>query len=122
MGDKLVILAGGVSSRMKQSAPSGNFDSLLQQEADQKPKTLISVGADKRPFLDYLLYNARAAGYSEILIVIGERDQPMRACYGALDRGNQFHDLSISYALQRIPEGRLKPLGTADALLQCLII
>ena len=35
-------------------------------------------------------------------------------------RGNEFHGMEISYAVQRIPAGRTKPLGTADALLCAL--
>ncbi|MDP1677375.1 MAG: sugar phosphate nucleotidyltransferase [Bacteroidota bacterium] len=120
MGDKLVILAGGISSRMKKSVASGNLDPWLQQEADQKPKAMIGVGAGKMPFLDYLLYNARSAGYTDIVIVIGEQDESIRSYYGNKNFGNEFHGLSISYAVQKIPEGRVKPLGTADALLQGL--
>ncbi len=48
----------------------------------------------------------------------------MQSCdgtYGEKDRDNDFHGLHISYALQRIPPGRLKPIGTSDALIQALL-
>ncbi len=121
MGERLVILAGGVSSRMKRSAASSSLDPQLRHAADHRPKSLITVGDAQRPFLDYLLYNARSAGYTDIVIVIGPNDVLMRSYYGIQDRGNAFHGLSISYAVQHIPEGRSKPLGTADALLQGLL-
>ncbi|MFZ4622146.1 MAG: sugar phosphate nucleotidyltransferase [Bacteroidota bacterium] len=121
MGERLVILAGGVSSRMKRSAASSELDPKLQHAADNLPKSMITIGDAQRPFLDYLLYNARSAGYTDILIVIGPNDPLMRSYYGKHDRGNEFHGLSISYAVQHIPEGRSKPLGTADALLQGLL-
>ncbi len=118
-GGKLIILAGGISSRMKKPAPAEVLpDKTLTQEANEKAKAMIGVGGDHRPFLDYLLYNARAAGYTEILIVVGERDESIRSYYGAKDRDNEFYGLKISYAIQTIPEGRQKPLGTADALFQ----
>jgi NDP-sugar pyrophosphorylase family protein len=121
MGERLVILAGGISSRMKRAAASTTLDAQHQYEADHLPKSMISIGNSKRPFLDYLLYNARSAGYTDIVIVIGRNDDSIHAYYGPLEKKNSFHGLSISYAVQSIPEGRTKPLGTADALLQGLL-
>jgi glucose-1-phosphate adenylyltransferase len=115
----LIILAGGISSRMKRPG-AATIDAKLTQDADVKAKSMIGVGGGYRPFLDYLLYEAREAGYRDIVIVVGERDHSIREYYGEADSGNAFHELSISYAIQWIPEGRSKPLGTADALLQGL--
>lgn len=122
MSGKLVILAGGISSRMKR--PAGNdlqVEYRLLQDADRKAKSMIGVGQNFRPFLDYLLYNAWLAGYTDILIVIGEKDSSIREYYGSKDDNNHFGNLLISYAVQKIPQGRVKPLGTADALYQALI-
>lgn len=121
MNPYIVILAGGISSRMKRSTavPPGTDDSLLC-EAGEKTKSMLGVGPGGRPFLDYLLWNAREAGYADIVIVIGEQDGGVRARYGRAEQNNEFHGLRISYALQRIPAWRTKPLGTADALLCAL--
>jgi glucose-1-phosphate adenylyltransferase len=94
----------------------------LERDAETKSKSMIRVGETGRPFLDYLLYNAREAGYRDIVIVVGEGDAAIRSYYGAKERGNPFEGLSISYALQPVPPGRVKPLGTADALLHALQI
>jgi len=116
--NRLMILAGGVSSRMKRSVEGASgIDEKLLAEAAHRSKAMLSVGAGNRPFLDYLLYNAKRAGYEEIMIVVGERSEVMREAYGNADAGNAFHGLTISYAVQRIPPGRSKPLGTADAVL-----
>jgi glucose-1-phosphate adenylyltransferase len=121
MYPNLVILAAGISSRMKNSlADNSQLEETLKEDAAQKSKSMIGVGNDSRPFLDYLLYNAREAGYRDIVIVIGENDRHVRAYYGSADKGNRYHGLFISYAVQKIPEGRTKPLGTADALLCAL--
>jgi len=113
----LVILAGGVSSRMKKNpADAAGVDADLLRQAKELPKSLITAGPTGRPLMDYLLFNAREAGYRDIVIVVGEQSQPFREFYGLADRHNAFHGLSISYAVQRIPEGRKKPLGTADAV------
>jgi len=121
MNEKLVVLAGGLSSRMKKSATQIQIDSRLEKDADKKAKAMIGVGDRQRPLMDFLLFNAREAGYEDIVIVIGEGDSSVRRHYGPLDRGNVYHGLKVSYAVQRIPEGRTKPLGTADALLQALL-
>ncbi len=121
VGGKLAILAGGISSRMKKPvSPDMKVDETLVSDANLKAKSMIGVGRNNRPFLDYLLYNAREAGYSDILIVIGEKDNSIRNYYGQKDSDNDFYGLQVSYAVQKIPEGRGKPLGTADALYQGL--
>ncbi|HKI44276.1 MAG TPA: sugar phosphate nucleotidyltransferase [Balneolales bacterium] len=118
---RLVILAGGISSRMKRAAdPGKKIDSRLLSEADHKEKSMLGVGDEQRPFLDYLLFNARESGYRDVVIVINEQSNGVKSYYGNKEQFNEFHGLSISYAVQRIPPGREKPLGTADALCQAL--
>ena len=119
MEPQLVILAGGISSRMKKSADVV-LAPALQKDAETKSKSMIGVGISGRPFLDFLLFNAREAGYRDVVIVVGEGDASIRSYYGTKERGNRFEGLSISYAVQVIPPGRVKPLGTADALLYAL--
>lgn len=115
---RLVILAGGISSRMKKPAKYElTVDSHLIEDADTKSKSMIGVGKNYRPFLDYLLYNAQKSGYLDVVIVVGEKDNSIRAYYGNKDVNNDFKGLKISYAIQPIPEDRVKPFGTADALL-----
>ncbi len=111
MNPNLVILAGGLSSRMNAGQNGA--------AADAVPKSLIPLGGG-RPFLDLLLDNARHAGYRDVVIVVGERDAMFRSFYGPNDRGNDFQGLSVSYVRQVIPPDRAKPLGTADALRQAL--
>lgn len=118
----LIILAGGISSRMKKPiSENDSIDERLIVEADSKSKSMIGVGKGFRPFLDYLLYNSQKCGYKEIVIVIGENDNSIREYYGLKDSGNNFFGLNISYAVQKIPLDRNKPLGTADALSQALL-
>jgi NDP-sugar pyrophosphorylase family protein len=119
---KIVILAAGISSRMKLPATAGGLvEADLLRQADERGKAMIEVGAGGRPFLDYLLYNCREVGLSEVVLVIGRGDDMIKNYYGPEEQGNAFHGLSISYAYQDIPFGRTKPLGTADALLQALV-
>jgi glucose-1-phosphate adenylyltransferase len=109
---------------MKLPTPSSasQIDPSLLKQAEERTKGMIGVGAGGRPFLDYLLYNIRLAGLDDVVIVIGEHDDVLRRYYGLHDRDNPFHGLRISYAIQKIPSGRRKPLGTVDALLQALLV
>jgi glucose-1-phosphate adenylyltransferase len=115
----LVILAGGVSSRMKRPG-SASLDPRTLRDAQDKPKSMIAVDGAGRPFLDYLLYHAECAGYRDVVLVTGQEGSAFRSHYGSADTGNRFHRLEISYAIQPVREGRTKPLGTADALLCAL--
>ncbi len=119
--DNLVILAGGASSRMKKAAvaPEGLSEEEIKQ-ANERNKGLISVSDDGRPMLDYVLYNAKKAGYRNIYIVISEKGGLFKEFYGNRNRDNDFHGLKISYAVQYIPKDRVKPFGTADALYQAV--
>ncbi len=116
----LVILAGGASSRMKKPVDPDNSNLTEEevQQANERSKGLISVGSEGRPLLDYVLFNAKKAGYKKIYIVIGEEGTLFKEFYGNKDRDNNFKGLSISFATQYIPESREKPFGTADALFQ----
>lgn len=115
---RLVVLAGGISSRMKKPANSNvNVEEKLIEDADTKSKSMIGVGSNFRPFLDYLLFNAKLSGYKDIVLVVGEKDSSIKEYYGSSEKNNNFNGINISYAVQPIPKDRNKPLGTADALL-----
>jgi len=117
----LVILAGGASSRMKNSQASQSLTDEEVKSANSQSKSLIGLGKSKRPLLDYLLIHAKKAGYTDIYLIVGEKNEmQFKELYGSKDRGNIYNDLTISYALQYIPEGRQKPMGTADAVTQAL--
>lgn len=120
MHANLIILAGGASSRMKKPAggTNPNLTELEIQQANERSKGLISVGTEGRPLLDYVLLNAKKAGYTNIYIVIGEQGGLFKEFYGNKDIDNHFKGLNISFAVQYIPEDREKPFGTADALFQ----
>lgn len=115
----LVILAGGASSRMKREASNGQGLSEEDiKQANERSKGLIGVGRQGRPMLDYVLYNAKGAGYSKIYIVIGQDGQLFRKFYGSGGDRGVFHGMEIYFPVQYLPKDRLKPLGTADALYQ----
>lgn len=121
MNGRVIILAGGVASRMKKAMPeAAGLDERLRAEAQTRAKAMIGVGRRATPFLDYVVYNCRAAGYREVHIVVGAVDESIRNHYTTGPGRERFPDLRFSFVPQPIPPGRTKPLGTADALLHGL--
>ena len=114
--ETLVILAGGMSSRMKKSMEAEGLSEEDLKQANTANKGMIGIGKGGRPLMDYLLFNTQKAGINNVVIVTGEDNTAVKNQYGQNDRDNDFHELNISYAVQYIPEGRQKPYGTADAL------
>jgi len=116
MTNKLLILAGGKSSRMKSSQATAGLSKKEIEAANMKTKGMIEV--NNRPFMDYILFNAKVAGIEEVIILTGENSSDIREFYG--EDGSDFHGLKISYAIQYIPKDRVKPFGTADAVFQAM--
>ena len=117
----IVIMAAGVSSRMRKSL--GNrapIEGGAVEILSGIPKAMIPVGPEGRPFLDYLLLNVSRAGYSEVVIVVSAVDELFRGRYSNPAEIGLPPGLNVSFAVQEILEGRGKPAGTADALLCAL--
>ena len=117
MDPLIVVLAGGMSSRMKNSAAAGGVEEHLRRDAKEKAKAMIRVGPGGKPFLDFCLSNIAAAGYSEVVVVTGQSDASITGYYEDEGHARDFPSLALSYVVQQVPPGRAKPLGTADALL-----
>ncbi|APZ47918.1 nucleotidyltransferase [Polaribacter reichenbachii] len=120
MHNNLVILAGGMSSRMKKPSTSKSVNEQETSQANNRSKSLISVGNSGRPLMDYLLFNAKKAGYKNIYIVINEKGGLFKEFYGEKSKNNNFNGLNISFPIQYIPKDRVKPFGTADAVFQAV--
>ncbi|EAQ41998.1 sugar phosphate nucleotidyltransferase [Polaribacter sp. MED152] len=120
MHNNLIILAGGMSSRMKKPSTSKNINKEKINEANSRSKSLIGVGKENRPLMDYLLYNAKKAGYKNIYIVINKNGNLFKTFYGTKSANNEFKGLNISFPIQKIPDFREKPFGTADAVYQAI--
>ena len=120
MHENLVILAGGVSSRMKNSKVVDGLSSEEIESANTTSKALLRFGSNNRPLLDVLLRNAKEAGYKNTYLIVGASHQEFKDFYGEQDTNNLYQGMFISYAIQHIPAERMKPFGTADAIAQAL--
>ncbi|MBA4852471.1 sugar phosphate nucleotidyltransferase [Emticicia sp. BO119] len=118
---KLLILAGGMSSRMKKALDTDtSLDSRLIEQANTLPKCMIGLGKNGRPFMDYVLYNASKAGIKEVILILNPKDNITQTYYQNLMANQNTWGLDIRFAKQYIPENREKPLGTSDAIQQAL--
>lgn len=102
----LVVMAAGMGSR---------FGGLKQIEA---------VGPNGEAILDYSLYDARRAGFETVVFIIKHAiEEPFKATVGArAERAGfevryAYQELELLPAGYAVPEGRVKPWGTAHAIL-----
>jgi NDP-sugar pyrophosphorylase family protein len=118
--NSLVIMAGGASSRMKRSLGSAKLPAEVMHAAKYLHKSLIPLGDKGQPLLYYLLKNAVAAGITRVYLITSPENEAFVNFMENIKTLDDFAGLEVSFAIQFIPTGREKPLGTADALQQCL--
>lgn len=113
-------MAGGASSRMKRSLKFADLDETIKQIAYTQHKSLIPLGKGGNPLLHYLMANAREAGYTDSYLITNAENQSFKKLVGQKDKNNEYRGVKVHFAIQHLFEDRKKPLGTADALLQCM--
>ena len=114
MTNTIVILAAGMSSRMKKSTDS-SIGSTKADEANKKSKSLITFG--NKPFIFFLLENIVDAGFQNVIMVVGQDYEDFK---NEMDKFPNISKINIEYAIQLIPKNRVKPFGTADAVYQTM--
>jgi len=115
MTNSIIIMAAGASSRM--TKPVKNIKLSIDQidAANSKSKVLIEFGSEKKPFISYLILNAVQSGFKYIYIVISEKADIFRN-----NINFKSNEANIKFSIQYLPNNRIRPLGTADAVLQTL--
>ncbi|MGB0828197.1 MAG: sugar phosphate nucleotidyltransferase [Flavobacteriaceae bacterium] len=119
--NSLLIMAAGASSRMKQSLESSSLGPSVKNKAQKLHKSLIPLGPKGEPLLYYLINNAYQAGYNSIYLITSEENQSFKEYLNQWKQQGYFTAIKFYFAPQSIPEGREKPLGTADAVQQALM-
>ena len=114
MTTTIVVLAAGMSSRMKKSVDS-NIDDSKANEANNKSKSLITFG--NKPFIYFLLRNILDAGFETVIMVVGKDFEDFK---NQIDELKLTPKIEVKYAIQKIPVDRVKPFGTADAVSQTM--
>ena len=114
MTQTIIVLAAGMSSRMKKSVDS-NIDDSKANEANNKSKSLITFG--NKPFIYFLLKNISDAGFETVIMVVGKDFEDFK---NQIDELKLPSKILVKYAIQKIPSDRVKPFGTADAVSQTM--
>ena len=109
----LLILAAGLSSRMKLSDSDDKMSESLVSQANTRSKGFIEIQSGN-PLIYYIIKNAMAAGISSYYIILSKDSDDFKIY---LDKISQELKIQIKIAYQDF-YGNKKPLGTADAISQ----
>ena len=122
MKKRLLILAGGMASRMKKALAEENsdLDPKLVAQANAVTKGMIQVGKNGKTLIDYQLYNAHLAGIEEVMLLLHPTDNVSQEYCESLMAKDATWGMKIVFARQQIAADREKPAGTADAVYQAL--
>ena len=93
--------------RLPDASLSGTRPGMIKRRNCSKrrqeyPKGMLGVGPQKRPFLDYLLLNAREAGIATVVFVIGATDETITRHYGRID-GRPYPGLTSCLSASQYP-------------------
>ena len=117
---KLIIMAGGASSRMKRSIETSELTPETKKIASSAHKSLIPLGSKQKPLLFHLIQNAVNAGFKEVYLITSIENEAFKEYIGSAAKNNLFAGALVHYAIQYLPQGMNKPLGTADAIHQAM--
>ena len=109
----LLILAAGLSSRMKLSDSDDKMSESLVSQANTRSKGFIEIQSGN-PLIYYIIKNAMDAGISSYYIILSKDSDDFKIY---LDKISQELKIQIKIAYQDF-YGNKKPLGTADAISQ----
>ena len=116
----LIIMAAGASSRMKKSLDQVNLSSDVLQVAISQHKSLIPIDKSGNSLLFYLCANAKQAGYDSIYLLTSPNNKPFNNWIEKYNSKSELKGVKFFVAVQKIPDNRIKPLGTADGIQQVL--
>ena len=68
--DSIIIMAAGLSSRMKKNISSDKINNNQKIIADTKSKSLIGFGPQSKPFISFLISNIYESGFRNIYLVV----------------------------------------------------
>jgi len=111
----LLILAAGLSSRMKSSNSDNEMSESAISQANTRSKGFIEIQSGN-PLIYYIIKNAMAAGITSYYIILSKNSGEFEKY---LEKISNELKIQIKIAYQDF-YGNDKPLGTADAIHQTL--
>lgn len=117
-----VVLARGVGRRMRAPAESASLTPAQATAAASGQKAMMPIGADARPFLDYVLASLADAGCDRICLVIGPDQAAVRRRYLDEVRPTRF---AVAFADQPVASGTAHAVLAAESVVggtPCLVV
>ena len=112
----MVIMAAGVSSRMKRSSIPVGISKKLVKQSNMREKGFIQVGDGNEPLIFYIINNCIKAGIKDFYIILSEDSTQFQKYLKKIEKKLV---IKIKYGFQDF-YGNYKPMGTADALFQLM--
>lgn len=104
-----IIMAAGMGSRMRADS---KVSEALKEEARNRPKAMVRIGTKQRPLLEHILLQLSNEGCGHACIVISDADTITEPHF----RSHPPEGMALSFVVQRVPQDRNKPRGTAEAV------
>ena len=112
----IVIMAAGVSSRMRNSSVPSNISQKLINQSNQRVKGFIQAGDGNEPIIFYIIKNSIKAGIKDFYIILSNNSDQFQEYLKELEIKLS---IQIKFGFQDF-YGKSKPMGTADALFQLM--
>jgi len=112
----LIIMAAGVSSRMKKSSGGKKMSKTQLDQSNSRVKGYIQVGEGMEPLIYYLIKNAINAEIKNFYIIISDDSKDFQEYLKFLE--NKL-GINLKFAFQDF-YGQVKPSGTSDAIFQTM--
>ena len=112
----MIIMAAGVSSRMKDSSVPKEISQNLINQSNYRVKGFIQAGEGNEPIIFYIIKNCIIAGVKNFYIILSDNSDEFQDYLKKLEIKLS---IQIKFGFQDF-YGKLKPMGTADAIFQIM--
>ena len=112
----MIIMAAGVSSRMKDSSVPKEISQNLINQSNHRVKGFIQAGEGNEPIIFYIIKNCIIAGIKNFYIILSDNSDEFQDYLKKLEIKLS---IQIKFGFQDF-YGKLKPMGTADAIFQIM--
>ena len=112
----MIIMAAGVSSRMKNSSEPKEISQNLINQSNHRVKGFIQAGEGNEPIIFYIIKNCISAGINNFYIILSDNSDQFQ---NYLKKLEIKLSIQIKFGFQDF-YGKSKPMGTADAIFQLM--
>ena len=112
----MIIMAAGVSSRMRDSSVPKEISQNLINQSNHRVKGFIQAGEGNEPIIFYIIKNCISAGVKNFYIILSDNSDEFQDYLKKLEIKLS---IQIKFGFQDF-YGKLKPMGTADAIFQIM--